>query len=69
MLASDGKWEDYAVIIINVMNKNDEIPVFSINEFYGSVIEELDGLSVFVLQVVHIERDYNISVKEHRLLG
>lgn len=23
LLASDGKWEDYAVTIINVMNKND----------------------------------------------
>ncbi|NXG56211.1 CADN protein, partial [Hemiprocne comata] len=52
LLASDGKWEDYAVIIINVMNKNDETPVFSINEYYGSIIEELDGLPVFVLQVV-----------------
>ncbi|NXL30986.1 CADN protein, partial [Glaucidium brasilianum] len=52
LLASDGKWEDYAVIIINVMNKNDETPVFSINEYYGSIIEEMDGLPVFVLQVV-----------------
>ncbi|NXD82407.1 CADN protein, partial [Halcyon senegalensis] len=52
LLASDGKWEDYAVIIINVINKNDETPVFSISEYYGSVIEELDGLPVFVLQVV-----------------
>uniref|UniRef100_A0A8B9BZR2 Cadherin domain-containing protein n=1 Tax=Anser brachyrhynchus TaxID=132585 RepID=A0A8B9BZR2_9AVES len=55
LLASDGKWEDYAVIIINVMNKNDESPVFSINEYYGSIIEELDGLSVFVLQVVNVD--------------
>ncbi|NWS17802.1 CADN protein, partial [Pachyramphus minor] len=52
LLASDGKWEDYAVIIINVVNKNDEAPVFSINEYYGSIIEELDALPVFVLQVV-----------------
>ncbi|NXJ73147.1 CADN protein, partial [Trogon melanurus] len=52
LLASDGKWEDYAVTIINVMNKNDEAPVFSIGEYYGSIIEELDGLPVFVLQVV-----------------
>lgn len=53
LLASDGKWEDYAVIIINIMNKNDEAPVFSINEYYGSIIEELDALPVFVLQVVY----------------
>ncbi|NXA34968.1 CADN protein, partial [Eudromia elegans] len=57
VLASDGKWEDYAVVIINVMNKNDEAPVFSINEYYGSVIEELDGLPVFVLQVVAKDPD------------
>ncbi|PKK25791.1 neural-cadherin [Columba livia] len=59
LLASDGKWEDYAVIIINVINKNDETPVFSINEYYGSIIEELDGLPVFVLQVMATDPDSN----------
>ncbi|XP_053257900.1 neural-cadherin-like [Podarcis raffonei] len=57
LLASDGKWEDYAIVIINVVNKNDEAPVFSLNEYYGSVIEELDGLPVFVLQVVANDPD------------
>ncbi|KFV19902.1 Neural-cadherin, partial [Tauraco erythrolophus] len=61
LLASDGKWEDYAVIIINVMNKNDETPVFSINEYYGSIIEELDGLPVFVLQVMASDPDSNVD--------
>ncbi|NXN44249.1 CADN protein, partial [Rhinoptilus africanus] len=61
LLASDGKWEDYAVIIINVMNKNDETPVFSINEYYGSIIEELDGLPVFVLQVMAKDPDSNVD--------
>ncbi|XP_068812246.1 neural-cadherin isoform X1 [Struthio camelus] len=61
LLASDGKWEDYAVIIINVMNKNDEAPVFSINEYYGSVTEELDGLPVFILQVVANDPDSNVN--------
>ncbi|XP_009947990.1 PREDICTED: neural-cadherin-like [Leptosomus discolor] len=61
LLASDGKWEDYAVIIINVMNKNDETPVFSINEYYGSIIEELDGLPVFVLQVMANDPDSNVD--------
>ncbi|XP_009464067.1 PREDICTED: neural-cadherin-like [Nipponia nippon] len=59
LLASDGKWEDYAVAIINVMNKNDETPVFSISEYYGSIIEELDGLPVFVLQVTASDPDNN----------
>ncbi|KAM9509911.1 neural-cadherin-like [Guaruba guarouba] len=66
MLASDGKWEDYAVIIINVMNKNDEIPVFSINEYYGSIIEELDGLPVFVLQVVANDPDSDVNEADLR---
>uniref|UniRef100_A0A8C0FJM4 Neural-cadherin n=1 Tax=Bubo bubo TaxID=30461 RepID=A0A8C0FJM4_BUBBB len=61
LLASDGKWEDYAVIIISVMNKNDETPVFSINEYYGSIIEELDGLPVFVLQVMANDPDSNVD--------
>ncbi|NWH79854.1 CADN protein, partial [Piaya cayana] len=61
LLASDGKWEDYAVIIINVLNKNDETPVFSINEYYGSIIEELDGLPVFVLQVMAKDPDSSVG--------
>lgn len=51
VLASDGKWEDYATVDVNVVNKNDEAPVFTMNEYYGSVREELDGSPVFVLQV------------------
>lgn len=51
MLASDGKWEDYTTVTVNVVNKNDEAPVFTVNEYYGSVTEELDGSPVFVLQV------------------
>lgn len=51
VLASDGKWEDYAAVVVTVVNKNDEAPVFSMNEYYGSVTEELDGSPVFVLQV------------------
>uniref|UniRef100_A0A8C5JEE2 CADN protein n=1 Tax=Junco hyemalis TaxID=40217 RepID=A0A8C5JEE2_JUNHY len=61
LLASDGKWEDYAVIIINIMNKNDEAPVFSINEYYGSIIEELDSLPVFVLQVMASDPDSGVD--------
>lgn len=51
LLASDGKWEDFATVTINVLNKNDEPPVFSLNEYRGSVTEELADLPVFVLQV------------------
>lgn len=51
VLASDGKWEDYGTVAVNIVNKNDEAPVFTVNEYYGSVTEELDGPPVFVLQV------------------
>lgn len=51
VLASDGKWEDYTAVTVNVVNKNDEAPVFTVNEYYGSITEELDGSPVFVLQV------------------
>uniref|UniRef100_A0A8C3RIH1 Neural-cadherin n=1 Tax=Chelydra serpentina TaxID=8475 RepID=A0A8C3RIH1_CHESE len=61
LLASDGKWEDYAIMIINVVNKNDEAPVFSINEYYGSVIEELNGLPIFILQVVANDPDSSMD--------
>ncbi|KAG5839693.1 hypothetical protein ANANG_G00207630 [Anguilla anguilla] len=57
VVASDGKWEDYAVVIVNILNKNDEPPVFSMNEYYGSVTEELDGSPVFVLQVTATDPD------------
>ncbi|XP_049326854.1 neural-cadherin [Astyanax mexicanus] len=57
ILASDGKWEDYTAVVVNVVNKNDEAPVFSVNEYYGSVTEELDGSPVFVLQVTATDPD------------
>ncbi len=58
ILASDGKWEDYATVIVTIVNKNDEAPVFSVNEYYGSVTEELDGSPVFVLQVMPLDSLY-----------
>ncbi|KAM4744534.1 neural-cadherin isoform 2-T2 [Anableps anableps] len=57
VLASDGKWEDYTTVTVNVVNKNDESPVFTVNEYYGSVTEELDGSPVFVLQVTASDPD------------
>ncbi|KAF3686954.1 Neural-cadherin Cadherin-N [Channa argus] len=57
VLASDGKWEDYTTVTVNVVNKNDEAPVFTENEYYGRVTEELDGSPVFVLQVTASDPD------------
>ncbi|KAM5138136.1 neural-cadherin-like [Mantella aurantiaca] len=59
LLASDGKWEDYATVTISVLNKNDEAPVFSLNEYRGSVAEGLVALPVFVLQVSANDPDHN----------
>ncbi|GAA6070036.1 neural-cadherin [Tachysurus ichikawai] len=72
VLASDGKWEDYTAVVVNVVNKNDEAPVFSVNEYYGSVTEELDGSPVFVLQVTYLSPQYVIEdwdVTEFRILS
>lgn len=51
LVASDGKWENHTLIIISVVNKNDEAPVFTQNEYHGSILEELTDLPVFVLKV------------------
>uniref|UniRef100_A0A671QCF5 Cadherin domain-containing protein n=1 Tax=Sinocyclocheilus anshuiensis TaxID=1608454 RepID=A0A671QCF5_9TELE len=63
VLASDGKWEDYATVIVTIVNKNDEAPVFSVNEYYGSMTEELDGSPVFVLQVLPLHSLYCANAK------
>lgn len=68
VLASDGKWEDYTAIVVNVVNKNDEAPVFSVNEYYGSVTEELDGSPVFVLQVTHLQQQYVFENKSRLVM-
>ncbi|NXC17943.1 CADN protein, partial [Corythaeola cristata] len=57
LVASDGKWENHTLIIINVINKNDEAPVFTQNEYQGSVSEELTDLPVLVLKVSATDPD------------
>ncbi|XP_046766540.1 cHz-cadherin isoform X3 [Gallus gallus] len=57
LVASDGKWENHTLIIINVVNKNDEAPVFTQNEYHGSILEELTDLPVFVLKVSATDPD------------
>ncbi|NXY89018.1 CADN protein, partial [Alcedo cyanopectus] len=57
LVASDGKWENHTLIIINVVNKNDEAPVFTQNEYQGSVLEELTELPVLVLKVSATDPD------------
>ncbi|KAJ1193131.1 hypothetical protein NDU88_002436 [Pleurodeles waltl] len=57
LVASDGKWENQTLVIINVMNENDEAPVFTLNEYHDSVLEELTDLPVLVLQVSATDPD------------
>ncbi|XP_064248017.1 neural-cadherin-like isoform X2 [Passer domesticus] len=57
LVVSDGKWENHTLIIISVVNKNDEAPVFTQNEYQGSVLEELTDLPVLVLKVSAMDPD------------
>uniref|UniRef100_A0A8C3FEP6 Neural-cadherin n=1 Tax=Chrysemys picta bellii TaxID=8478 RepID=A0A8C3FEP6_CHRPI len=57
LVASDGKWENHTLIAINVINKNDEAPVFTNNEYHDSVLEELTDLPVLVLKVSATDPD------------
>lgn len=51
LVASDGKWENQTTVVINVINQNDEAPIFTQTEYQTSVTEELTDLPVFVLEV------------------
>ncbi|MEQ2220579.1 hypothetical protein ILYODFUR_006814 [Ilyodon furcidens] len=51
LVASDGKWENETLVVVQVVNRNDEAPVFSQTEYHSSVMEELTQLPVFILEV------------------
>ena len=51
LVASDGKWENQTLVVVQVANKNDEAPVFQQTEYHGAVSEEMSQLPVFVLEV------------------
>ncbi|XP_041101476.1 neural-cadherin-like [Polyodon spathula] len=57
LVASDGKWENHTVVIINVINQNDEAPIFSQSEYHDSIMEELPELPILVLQVSATDPD------------
>ncbi|XP_056378995.1 neural-cadherin-like [Hyla sarda] len=58
LVASDGKWENYTYLVINVVNLNDEPPVFTQSEYHDSILEEVTDLPVLVLQVSATDPDY-----------
>lgn len=51
LVASDGKWENETLVVVQVVNRNDEAPVFSQTEYHAAVTEELTQLPVFILEV------------------
>lgn len=51
LVASDGKWENETLVVVKVINRNDEAPIFSQMEYHTAVMEELTQLPVFLLQV------------------
>ncbi|XP_027005788.2 neural-cadherin [Tachysurus fulvidraco] len=57
LVASDGKWENQTVVVINIINQNDEAPIFSQTEYHTSVMEELIELPVPVLEVSATDPD------------
>ncbi|XP_062393955.1 neural-cadherin [Sardina pilchardus] len=57
LVASDGKWENQTTVVVNVINQNDEVPVFDHTEYYASVTEELTDLPILALQVSATDPD------------
>lgn len=53
LVASDGKWENETLVVVQVVNRNDEAPVFRQTEYHAAVTEELTQLPVFILEVSH----------------
>ncbi|KAM3873528.1 neural-cadherin [Diretmus argenteus] len=57
LVASDGKWENETLVVVQVVNHNDEAPVFGQTEYHAVVTEELTQLPVFVLEVSATDPD------------
>ncbi|XP_057689572.1 neural-cadherin isoform X2 [Corythoichthys intestinalis] len=57
LVASDGKWENETLVVVQVVNRNDEAPVFSLSEYHAVVQEELTELPVFIMEVSATDPD------------
>nr|XP_061812727.1 neural-cadherin-like [Nerophis lumbriciformis] len=57
LVASDGKWENETLVVVQVVNRNDEAPVFSQTEYHAVVTEELTELPVFIMEVSATDPD------------
>lgn len=54
LVASDGKWENETLVVVQVINRNDEAPMFSQTEYHAVVTEELTELPILILEVSFI---------------
>ncbi|XP_051921985.1 neural-cadherin [Hippocampus zosterae] len=57
LVASDGKWENETLVVVQVVNRNDEAPVFSLSEYHAVIQEELNELPVFIMEVSATDPD------------
>ncbi|KAK2845166.1 hypothetical protein Q5P01_011825 [Channa striata] len=57
LVASDGKWENETLVVVQVVNRNDEAPIFSQTEYHAVVTEELTQLPVYILEVSAMDPD------------
>ncbi|XP_037129929.1 neural-cadherin [Syngnathus acus] len=57
LVASDGKWENETLVVVQVVNRNDEAPVFSMSEYHAVIQEELTELPVFIMEVSATDPD------------
>ncbi|KAK7877736.1 hypothetical protein WMY93_030550 [Mugilogobius chulae] len=66
LLASDGKWANETLLIINILNRNDEAPVFSQALYQASVQEESASLPLLLLQVSAVDPDLDSDQSQLR---
>uniref|UniRef100_A0AAV2MF92 Uncharacterized protein n=1 Tax=Knipowitschia caucasica TaxID=637954 RepID=A0AAV2MF92_KNICA len=66
LVASDGKWANDTLLIITIINRNDEAPVFSQALYQASVLEESATLPLLLLQVSAVDPDLNSDQSQLR---
>ena len=66
LVASDGKWENETLVAVQVVNRNDEAPVFGQTEYRAAVTEELTQLPVFILEVSRTVRTNITTLQQAR---
>ncbi|KAJ0066520.1 hypothetical protein NL108_014275, partial [Boleophthalmus pectinirostris] len=66
LVASDGKWSNETLLIIDIINHNDEAPVFSHALYHATVQEESATLPLLILQVSAVDPDLDSDQSQLR---